>query len=227
MIVYLHGFASSPGSHKAQFFQRRFTALGAPLLLPELDGGDFTHMTLSSQLQVVEKTCAARPPGAPLLLIGSSMGGYLATLHAAQHEVTALVLLAPAVDFAARWRERLGDAELARWQRDGSIEVEHHALRRRVPLSYALMADAERQPAWPQVRAPVLVLHGRRDDVVPQARVERWVAQTPGARLVLLDTGHEMTDCMPQLAAEAQRFLAAIPAVAAAYPALVSANIDL
>ena len=34
-VVYLHGFASSPHSSKAQFFRRKFAARGVPMEIPQ------------------------------------------------------------------------------------------------------------------------------------------------------------------------------------------------
>ena len=47
----------------------------------------------------------------PAILIGSSLGGYLAALYAARHpaQIERLVLLAPAFQFPRRWRERYSD----------------------------------------------------------------------------------------------------------------------
>jgi len=35
-LIYLHGFASGPGSHKAQLFRRRFAERGVRLEVPDL-----------------------------------------------------------------------------------------------------------------------------------------------------------------------------------------------
>ena len=80
-FVYLHGFASSPQSQKATAFTRRFTELGLPLTVPDLEGGDFKHLTISRQLAIIEKTMDSFPDSS-FALIGSSMGGYLAALTA-------------------------------------------------------------------------------------------------------------------------------------------------
>ena len=80
-FVYLHGFASSPQSQKAMAFTKRFTELGVPLTVPDLEDGDFKHLTISRQFQVIEKTLDSFP-GASFAIIGSSMGGYLAALTA-------------------------------------------------------------------------------------------------------------------------------------------------
>lgn len=79
--VYLHGFASSSASSKAQYFKTRLAEHDIALEIPELDGGDFERVTLSGQLRVVERLVG----GCPVVLLGSSMGGYLAALYAARH----------------------------------------------------------------------------------------------------------------------------------------------
>src|SRR5262249_42588742 len=99
-ILYLHGFASGPSSSKAQFFKRRLEAEGATVEIPALDGGDFENLTITGQLEIIQKTA----DGGPVSLMGSSMGGYLAAIYAWIHpEVAKLVLLAPAFGFARRW----------------------------------------------------------------------------------------------------------------------------
>lgn len=222
MILYLHGFASSPQSYKAQRFQRGFAALGIDITIPALDEGDFTGLTLTRQRRVIARAAAERPPGEPLVLIGSSMGGYLALLHATAHSVTALVLMAPAVDFLQRWRERLGPAALQQWREQGTLLVDHVAQRRPLPLSYALMEDADLHPPMPPACALALVLQGVHDPVVPLDRVQRWAAGQSSVTLLTFDAGHELTECVDDLFTQTLRFLAALPAVAAAYPALCS-----
>ena len=49
-FVYLHGFASSPGSRKARFFEERFQELGIGLEIPDLAEGNFRNLTLSAQV---------------------------------------------------------------------------------------------------------------------------------------------------------------------------------
>lgn len=94
--VYLHGFASSPQSGKAQFFCKRLAEQGIDLAIPALDGGDFEHLTVTGQLHVVDAAVA----GEPAVLFGSSLGGYLAALYAARHaNIRKLILLAPAFQF--------------------------------------------------------------------------------------------------------------------------------
>ena len=204
-LAYLHGFASGPGSTKAQFFSARFTETGATLEVPDL-APDFTHMTIGSMLAVVDPILDA----GPTVLFGSSLGGYLAALAATRRpdRVTALVLMAPAFGFAARWERSVGETAMAAWRRRGTAPVYHYGLQREEPLSTALLDDARAWPDEPDPICPVLVLHGRRDDAVPLAVGEAFVARRPDRRrLVVYDAGHELTEVLDAMWTECRRFL--------------------
>src|SRR5688572_7467401 len=100
--IYLHGFASSPRSAKAQDLRDRFQSLGIELTIPDLNHPDFTHLTLTRQL---EQVVALLPADAtPVTLIGSSFGGLTAAWAAQTHpQIQRLVLLAPAFQFLDHW----------------------------------------------------------------------------------------------------------------------------
>jgi predicted esterase YcpF (UPF0227 family) len=91
MIIYLHGFRSSPLSSKAQMLGARMVALGhgADYLAPQLSASP--RVAIDQVLQI-----AAQSPADNLTLIGSSLGGYYATWVAEQLACRA-VLLNPAV----------------------------------------------------------------------------------------------------------------------------------
>lgn len=205
MAIYLHGFASGPASTKAQFFRTRLAAHGVELAIPDL-APDFTRMTIASQLAIAEATLAAQ---APAVVMGSSLGGYLAALLAMRRpaQVRALVLLAPAVDFAARWERRLGAAAMARWRADGTMPVFHYGRGGEEPLAIDLLDDARNFPASPTTSCPTLVLAGRRDDAVPLADVERFAAADPQRELVVYDAGHELTEVLEPMWERTHAFL--------------------
>src|SRR3989442_129215 len=128
-VLYLHGFASGPQSSKGLFFQERFAALGIPVDLPDLSDGDFEHLTITHQLEVIDRRVQELTPA---LVIGSSLGGYLAALYAARHPglFRHLVLLAPGFGFGRLWPQSLGEEQLRRWRERGWIEVYHYGLKR-------------------------------------------------------------------------------------------------
>lgn len=194
MAIYLHGFASGPGSTKAQFFRARLAPLGVELAIPDL-APDFTHLTIGSQLAIA---AAATAREAPAVLMGSSLGGYLAALVAMRHPelVRALVLMAPAVGFATRWEARIGPDAMARWRADGTMPVFHYGRDREEPLAIDLLDDARTYPADPVTRCPTLVLAGRHDDAVPLADVVRFAGAQPDRELVVYDAGHELTEVL-------------------------------
>jgi uncharacterized protein len=197
-FVYIHGFASSPQSRKAVAFQSAMARRGVSLDIPAMDQGDFQRLTISGQLNLLERTIQ----NMPACLIGSSMGGFLAALYAAAHpEVSRLVLLAPAFAFAPRWRQRIGTPPPAHF------EVFHYgdkALRR---VHYGLIEDALTFPSTPDFTQPALIFHGTHDDVVPVENSRAFAASHPNARLVELDSDHELLNVLDPIVSEAIPFL--------------------
>jgi uncharacterized protein len=203
-IVYLHGFASGPASSKARFFAEQFRSLGIDISIPDLADGDFEHLTITGQLKVVDREVQGRP----VVLMGSSMGGYLAALYAARHrEVERLVLLAPAFDFARRWPESLGETAMHEWQATEWRTTYHYGDGHPRQLSYQLIEDGFQYEDYPAVTQPALILHGTRDDVVPAAASKEFAKRGQDRQLVLLDSGHELTDVLDRLWAETAKFL--------------------
>lgn len=203
-IIYLHGFASGPSSSKARYFRERLERAGATVSVPDLADGDFERLTITGQLAVIERTAAK----APVCLVGSSMGGYLAALYAARHtEVSRLVLLAPGFGFARRWAESHGPEKLREWRERGFIEVFHYVENRPVPLRYGLIEDGACYEDYPDFRQPALIFHGRADDQVPAAYSEEFAAGHPNARLEILESGHELLNVLDYMGPKVERFL--------------------
>lgn len=207
MLLYLHGFASGPGSAKAVDLARRFAAAGRRMEIADLTPGPtgFERSTPASMLAIAEGLLAAAP--GPHALVGSSLGGWLSAVAASRDpRIERLVLLAPAFNLVERWSGRLSPAELDGWRRDG-LEVDHHATGTRRRIGWAFFEDAGRWPAYPVITVPTLVIAGRQDDTVPLADIERFVERTPSARLVVLDDGHGLEASYPRIFEEARAFL--------------------
>lgn len=99
MIVYLHGFNSSPQSHKAQLLGRYMAERGlasdyaCPALAP----------LAADAVREIEKLIEGRG----VCLVGSSLGGFYAT-HLSEKHAAKAVLINPAIDPHVGLRAYLG-----------------------------------------------------------------------------------------------------------------------
>jgi hypothetical protein len=208
-ILYLHGFASSPRSKKAQYFSARFAEAGTGILVPELATEGLGNLTLSGQLRAIEQAVGERAAGGRAVsLIGSSLGGYLAALYAARHpEVEKLVLLAPAFGFARRWAESLGADRMRSWQASGSMNVMDYATGRPAELGWQLMEDARAYEEEPAIAQPCLIYHGTHDDVVPLEASRSFASGRSCVELREMDSGHELLNVLEEMWVGTRRFL--------------------
>ena len=197
-LFYLHGFASSPESGKADYLRGRLAPLGVPLHAPDFNEPDFSSLTVSRMLEQARSAIAVLPAG-PVGLIGSSLGGLVA-IHAAAlqpagtpHPIARMVLLAPAVDFASGRDGWLSDTELEHWRRTGWRDVFHHARGRSMPLQYALYEDGRRFDAFAaRFDTPALVFQGDQDTVVNPTRVREWAAPRTNVTVRMLADDHRL-----------------------------------
>lgn len=203
-VFYLHGFASSPRSRKAGFFAEKLAAEGVSVEIPVLDEGEFERLSITGQLRLLEQTIG----DTPVLLIGSSLGGYLAALYAARHSTVArLLLLAPAFRFHDLWTTRMNPRDLATWKESGSVPIFHYGEAREMPIGYQLIADAAQYEPAPDFGQPALIFHGTRDTSVPIEYSADFVRNHPNARLIRMDSGHELTDVLGQIWDDSKAFL--------------------
>jgi uncharacterized protein len=100
MVLYLHGFRSSPQSFKARMLADAFAARGVEFVCPQLPASPKEAAALALSL------VAGKDP-AQVCLIGSSLGGYYATWLAEKTGCRA-VLLNPAVHAARDLATQLG-----------------------------------------------------------------------------------------------------------------------
>jgi len=204
-FVYLHGFASGPSSKKASTFKNIFKEIGVTLITPDLEGGNFKNMTLSSQVKIIfdlldqfqnKKVC----------LIGSSMGGYLASLVAQRRlEVEATYLMAPGFNFLDRWMRNLKldcDNDTF-WEPE--IPIFHYRYDLTKYICTDIFKDAKK---WSYTslnrRVPSRIVHGLYDEVVPIEESKKFIISRPWCSLKELDSDHGLlshlewivSDCM-------------------------------
>ena len=152
----------------------------------------------------------------PVIPVGSSMGGWVSLLAALArpHRVKGLVLVNPAQDFTERlmW-PGLADHERQAILRDGETTVVEDGLGAYV-LTRAMFEEAKQWMLLDQtipISAPLHILQGRADDVVPWRHQVELVERLTGGdvRLDLIEGGdHRLSS-----PADLDRLVAAVEAM--------------
>jgi pimeloyl-ACP methyl ester carboxylesterase len=187
-LVYLHGFSSSPGGNKGSFARLWAEECSIGFQAPDLNLPSFEALTLTAQVEAVEALLGrlAEPP----VLVGSSLGGFIATAVAHRGAaLRSLLLLAPAIHFA---RRRLTSPAWADYRAQAEVELFHHGAGRPLRLGPELLGDLPRwldEDQW-RIAVPTVILHGRFDEAVPLAESEAFAARNPRAVLRVLEDDH-------------------------------------
>ena len=220
-LVWLGGFRSDMGATKAMELDAWADRQGRALVRFDYTGhgesdGDFAEATISTWLADARAVVAAYAPERPLL-VGSSMGGWIACLVArelaqAGTPPSGLVLIAPALDFTdslmwARFTPEIRETieREGAWMRPSQYDPNP------VPITRALIADGRTHnlldaPLNPG--CPVHILQGMADPDVPYTHALRVVDCLPRAGTVLTliaDGDHRLS--RPQ---DLQRLLSAV-----------------
>jgi pimeloyl-ACP methyl ester carboxylesterase len=196
-VVFLGGFRSDMTGTKAGFLDAWAAAAGRGFLRFDYTGhgassGRFEDGAIGDWVRDAEETILRLTQG-PLVLVGSSMGGWIALRLAARlgERITGLVGIAAAPDFTedSMWGA-MDEGTRARLLRDGLVEVpsDYEAP---YPITRRLIEDGRenlvlRAPL--RLGFPVRLLHGTADtDVEPEVAL-RLIghAEGPDIRLTLV-----------------------------------------
>lgn len=186
-VVVAHGMLSSKDSPKHAAICERLASRGVVALRFDFAGrgeseGDPELLTVSREVEDLRTAVAwlrARL-GAPVGVVGSSLGGTVAVLTAAgDAAVAALVTASSPAGVPTAPRAAWGAA--AGGRRDGRVEVAPGVFIRDDFFRDAARHDVPAAAA--AVACPWLVLHGRRDEVVPVSSAASLVRANPSARL--------------------------------------------
>ncbi|WP_133647404.1 YqiA/YcfP family alpha/beta fold hydrolase [Paraburkholderia flava] len=177
MILYLHGFRSSPQSFKARVLAERLAELGRDdeWCCPMLPVSPLETIALAESL-------VAAAPSQRVTVIGSSLGGYFAT-HLAEKHGWPAVLLNPAVVPQRDLSAYLGEQPL--WHGGGSIVVEPRHLDELRALDVASITQPDRY-----------YLFAATGDEVLDYR--EMLARYPGARTRLIEGSDHAISEFPQ-----------------------------
>ena len=207
-LLYLHGFASSANGRKPDYLRSQL-ARQPDVSFHALDfsptPADFAYLTVTGMINRLRQYILDRDL-ATFALIGSSMGGLVALNYAARFPgATRLLLLSPALIYLSG--ERVG-LLLTEWQAKGVGEVFHYGFNRPVSLRYDLEIDGRFYHTPPPPPAPITIIHGTQDAVVPIVASREYAARYPEqARLIEVEAGHDINAHLPLIWQVTQRFL--------------------
>lgn len=216
-VVWMGGFRSDMAGTKAQVLADWALARGQAHVRFDYFGhgeseGDFAQGTISrwreDALAVLDELASG-----PVVVVGSSMGGWLACLAALARpdQVQGLVLIAPAPDFTERLMGPEIDAEARRSLAETGVWMRPSDYGEPYPISAALLEDGDRWSILPgpvPVQAPTRILQGGADPDVPwrHALELAWAIQTPDVVFQLITDGDHRLSRPQDLA----RLLAAV-----------------
>jgi pimeloyl-ACP methyl ester carboxylesterase len=207
--LYLHGFASGPGSTKAQRFEKAAREASVGLEVLDLRRPSFEHLRLSAMVEHVGNAIGDARGRA--ILVGSSLGGLTACRLAERDaRVGALLLLAPAFSLVERWKTMLGPEKMEDWRKTGWLEVDDYAEKKKARVDYGFFEDllVSDPSELPDVRVPTVIVHGVRDEVVPVEHSRRFASGKRHVKLLEVDDGHELVASVGLALAEAATLFA-------------------
>ncbi len=176
VVVFLPGFASDMNGTKALLLRDACAASGQAMLRLDYaghgaSGGRFEDGCIGDWAADAGHVIAAATGDAKLLLVGSSMGGWIALLLALGlgARVAGMLLIAPAPDFTATILARLAPPQREMLARDGFL-LPPSDYGPPVPITRRLLEDGGKHLLLAgaiNIHCPVRVLHGMQDPDVP------------------------------------------------------------
>jgi pimeloyl-ACP methyl ester carboxylesterase len=225
-VMFLPGYASDMAGTKARALAAWAERTGRALVLFDYRGhgasdGVFTDHVLSDWLADVLAMLDHGPLAGPVVLVGSSMGGWLMVLAALRRpeRVRGLVGVAAAPDFTRRVEASLSEQERRELTRLGHVRRPSR-YGEPLPLTAALLADGHGLCVLDgpiPFNGPVHLLHGRADPDVPWACSARLAAAltSRAVTLELVDDGdHRLSrpEDLRRLTAAVERVLGQVEA---------------
>ena len=205
-VVFLHGYRSDMTGTKALALEALCRARGRAFLRFDAFGhgqssGDLADGTIGRWAEDAIAVIEALAPG-PQVLVGSSLGGWIATLAALtlRRRVVGLVGIAAALDFTEDlvWAE-LDPAQRRQLLETGGVTLGGEDGDEAFPVHRVLIEDGRNHLLlrdYINLACPVRLLHGQRDRDVPwqtSLRFAEALAADDVAICLIKDGGHRLS----------------------------------
>lgn len=209
VIVFLHGFRSDRTGDKVTYLWQMCQKLGLGMLRFDLSGhgeseGNFLDLTIADWLNDVSCIISRIVPTAPLVLVGSSMGGWLALLYATriadQARIKGAVLTAAGADFPNKlMRANFSAQQNQELEATNMVTVQPayasspFQLRKEF-FEVAKLYEVLSQPI--KLAFPLYLLHGTNDTTVPVSITDEIAEATLSpqiVRYIIQDGDHRLS----------------------------------
>ena len=200
-VILCHGMDSNRNSEKLVHLARVLARRGIITLRFDFayvgeSSEKFADITYSGEVEDLRAACSFMRDryAGKIGVLGSSMGGTVALLYAAEEpDIAALVAIAAPVHPEAFPRRILNPEQLQRWRERGFTFYNGQR------LNLALLEDLEKidvLQAARKVVCPVLIIHGEADEVVPVEEAHELNACLSGRKKLTIMKGadHRLSD---------------------------------
>ena len=206
-VVFMHGTLSDKNASKSLFLKELCRENQIAYTAFDFTGhgessGKYTDGTigiwLEDALEIIDRVTRGN-----LILIGSSMGGWISLLaaRARSERVKALIGLAAAADFTENVWASFTEKQKTDIKEKGVIYTPNGWTEEGDPWTLKLFEDARKHLLLKEkdsldIRCPITLIHGRQDDCVPFETALKIIecAKSEKVKLVLLkDSGHRLS----------------------------------
>ena len=204
-VLYLHGFCSNAWGYKPENVKKicieqnigfvRFDFAGHGSDINNFEKSDFS-VWKNQVFEIIEKVIAG-----DIIMVGSSMGGWLSMLAAIKYpqRIKGLIGLAAAPNFVKYFADRVSDEQKHDLERFGKFKIVNNDFEYTITARFIETAMASLLPddsAW-TINCPVHLLQGMKDASVPWRSVLDYASRITSANVViklLKDSNHRLND---------------------------------
>ncbi len=206
-VIFFPGFFSNMEGTKATFLEQQCRGRGQAYIRFDYRGhgksdGRFEDGTfsewLADALLVLDETASA-----PVLAVGSSMGGFI-TLHCAlarPDKIAGMIGIATSPDFTESiYRERMTEQQRQIMQALGYLEIPSEYQDEPVKITHKLIEDGKKHLLmnrdWIELDIPVSLIHGKKDADVPwqkSAELQEKIGREQCDLILIPDGEHRLS----------------------------------
>ncbi len=199
-VVFMGGYRSDMEGTKALFLEEECRARGQSYIRFDYgghgqSGGAFKDGTIGAWLDDALAVIDQLTSG-PLILAGSSMGGWISLLCALARpgRIKGVIGLAAAPDFTREVKEKMTDGHRAQMAAKGYFEEPNDYSDEPYIFTQKLLEDGERHCLLDRavdLAIPVRLIQGKQDADVPWQKAERIrdALTAPDTEVILIETG--------------------------------------